>query len=170
MSGTILLLLGFVFGLAGAIKLLSPEQFRDTLRKLLGARLARPLSAAVPVLELALAVWLLGGVAPREAAAVSILVLLLFSAALLRIWRRGLTCGCFGEAGESAPSGLVRNVILIVLAATVALPQAAPETPWSAGAGIIIGRVTVVIGAACLWACLVALFQQRKFVFSSAGA
>src|SRR5690348_9764028 len=107
MSGTILLLLAFVFGLAGAMKLGSPEQFRDTMRKLFGARLARPLSVTVPVLEIALALWLLTGLAPRQAAAVSILVLLVFSAALLRIWRRGLTCGCFGEAGDSAPSGLV---------------------------------------------------------------
>lgn len=167
MSGAILLLLGFVFALAGALKLFSPERFRDTLRKLLTPRVAPAVSVAVPVLELVLAAWLVSGVAPRQAAGAAIVVLLVFCAVLLRIWRRGLTCGCFGEAADSAPSGLVRNVILIALAATVAVPEALPETPWSLGLGMVVGRMTVVLGAACFWPCLVALVQRRNLIFSA---
>jgi uncharacterized membrane protein YphA (DoxX/SURF4 family) len=169
MSGAILMLLGFVFALAGVMKLVSPEPFRDTLRKLFAAGVAPVLAITVPLLELALAAWLVSGVAPRQAAGTAVVVLLVFCAVLLRIWRRGLTCGCFGEAADSAPSGLARNVILIALAATVAVPDVPPDNPWSLGLGMVVGRMTVVLGAACWWPCLVALVQRRNLIFSTGG-
>jgi hypothetical protein len=118
------------------------------------------------VQELILAGWLLSGVAPRAAAAVAVLVLLGFSAALLRMWRKGVSgCGCFGEAADSAPAGLVRNVLLIGLAtAGVVLPAAAPAGPWSGGAAEVVGRGTLLVGAACLWACGVAVARRREFL------
>ena len=170
MSGAILLLLAAVFAAAGVSKILSPEPFRATLRKLMPAPLAAGASRAIPALELALSAWLLTGVAARQAAGVAIVVLLAFTAVLLRMLRRGLSgCGCFGEAVDSAPAGLARNVILIALAACVALPETTPEGPWSDGAVMIVGRLTLVVGAACLWPCLVALVQRRNFILSTTG-
>jgi uncharacterized membrane protein YphA (DoxX/SURF4 family) len=168
MPGAILLLLGLVFALAGASKLLSPDAFRATLRKLVPASAVRLIVVGLPVFELLLGAWLISGVAPRQAAGAAVVVLLGFCAVLFRIWRRGLTCGCFGEMADSAPSGLARNVLLIAMAAYVALPDGpVVDGPWSAGAGNVVGRLTVVLGAACLWPCLVALVQRRKMIFSS---
>lgn len=172
MAGVILLLLGVVFAAAGLSKLASPEPFRSTVLKLFGARAVTPMGLGVPIVELALGSWLVSGAMPRHAAAASVIVLLGFTAVLLRIWRKGLTCGCFGDASESAPSGIARNAVLIALALSVALPEALSSTgdgPWSDGPGMILGRWTVVIGAACAWACVVALVRRRKLIFSVNG-
>jgi uncharacterized membrane protein YphA (DoxX/SURF4 family) len=170
MVGAIVLLLAFVFALAGISKLLSPDRFRATLRKLMPLGAATVMVRAIPLTELLLAAWLVSGLAPRQAAGIAIIVLLMFTAALLRMLRKGLGgCGCFGEAADSAPAGLVRNVLLIALAACVALPQNASDGPWSSGEGAIVGRLTLVLGAACLWSCLVALVERRSFIFSTNG-
>ncbi len=170
MSGAILLLLGAVFVTAGVSKLASPDPFRNTLRKLVAPSLAGPMTVGIPMQELLLAMWLLSGVAPRHAAAVAVVVLLGFSSVLLRMWRKGLTgCGCFGEAADSAPTGLARNAILIALALGVVLPSDEVIGPWSGGAGEIVGRLTLVLGAACLWPCAVAAGQRRKFILGTGG-
>jgi uncharacterized membrane protein YphA (DoxX/SURF4 family) len=170
-NGAILLLLGFVFAAAALAKLASPDTFRATIRKLYGPRAAGLMTIAVPVAELLLAAWLISGASPRKAAAASVVVLLVFTAVLMRIWRKGLTCGCFGEASESAPAGMARNAVLIALAAWVAQQ---PETtandgPWSLGAGMILGRWTLVIGAACAWACAAAVVRRRREVMFGAS-
>lgn len=171
MAGAILLLLGTVFAAAGVSKLLSPDPFRNTLRKLVPAALVGPVSIGIPVQELLLAMWLITGVAPREAAAVAVVVLLGFTSILLKMWRRGMSgCGCFGEAADSAPSGIARNVVLIALALCVALPAQPIDGPWSAGVGAIVGRFTLVVGAACLWPCAVSVAQRRRFLVASGMA
>jgi uncharacterized membrane protein YphA (DoxX/SURF4 family) len=164
MPGTILLLLSVGFVVAGVAKLAAPERFRATLRKLMPAGAARLAGTGVPILELLLAAWLVSGIAPRHAAATAMLVLLAFSIMLRKMWRRGLSCGCFGEVADSAPSGLARNAILIALAACVALPATfdANDSPWAGGPTLVLGRFTIVLGAACLWPCLVALLQRRQ--------
>jgi uncharacterized membrane protein YphA (DoxX/SURF4 family) len=171
MTGAILLLLAFVFALAGASKLRSPDRFRATLRKLTHPGMANVMVRAIPTAELLLAAWLASGIAPRQATGVSVVVLLMFTAALLRMLRKGLSgCGCFGEAADSAPTGLLRNVLLMTLAACIALPQGAAEGPWSSGVIAILGRLTLVLGAACFCPCLVALIERRHLIFSSNGS
>lgn len=170
MSDAILLLLAVVFAAAGASKLMSPDPFRNTLRKLAPKRLVPAAALAIPLFELALAAWLLSGVAPRQAAGVAIVVLLAFTAVLLRMWRRGLSgCGCFGEAADSAPSGIARNVILIALGLAAALPTGVLHGPWSGGAGTVAGRLTLILGAACLWPCAIALVRLRDPAHQKAG-
>jgi uncharacterized membrane protein YphA (DoxX/SURF4 family) len=169
--GAILLLLGGVFAAAAVAKFASPEPFRATLRKLYGPTLARPIAIVVPVGELLLGGWLISGASPRKAAAVAVVVLLVFTATLMRIWRKGLTCGCFGEASESAPAGMARNVALIALGAwVVTLPETrAIDGPWSLGPGAVLGRLTLVLGAACAWACVVQVVQRRRMIFRFDG-
>jgi uncharacterized membrane protein YphA (DoxX/SURF4 family) len=169
MTGAILLLLGAVFAVAGISKLLSPDPFRTTLRKLMPQTVAHPATYAIPVQELVLAAWLLSGLAPRLAAAVTILVLLGFSSVLLRIWRLGLSCGCFGAAAESAPAGLARNAAMILLAACVALPDVRIQGPWAGGAGTVVARLTIALGAACFWTCAVAVVRRRQFIFATSA-
>jgi uncharacterized membrane protein YphA (DoxX/SURF4 family) len=170
-NGAILLLLGAVFAAAALAKFASPEPFRATLRTLYGRRAAAPMAVAVPVMEALLAAWLVSGASPRKATALAVVMLLVFTAVLMRIWRKGLTCGCFGEASESAPAGMARNVALIALGAWVAM---APETavidgPWSLGWGTILGRWTLVVGAACAWACAVQVVRRRGMIFGGAS-
>jgi uncharacterized membrane protein YphA (DoxX/SURF4 family) len=168
-NGAILLLLGAVFAAAALAKFTSPQTFRATLGKLYGPRAAGPMTIAVPGAELLLAAWLISGASPRKAAAASVVVLLVFTAVLMRIWRKGLTCGCFGELSESAPAGVARNVVLIALAAWVAmLPESsAIDGPWSMGPGMILGRWTLVIGAACAWVCATAVVRRRGMIFGT---
>jgi uncharacterized membrane protein YphA (DoxX/SURF4 family) len=170
-NGAILLLLGVVFATAALAKFASPEPFRATIRRLYGPRAAGPMSLVIPVMELLLGGWLISGASPQKAAAVAVVVLLAFTAVLMRIWRKGLTCGCFGEASESAPAGMARNVMLIALGTWVAmLPEArAIDGPWSMGPGVIVGRWTLVIGAACAWACAVQIVQRRGMIFGAAS-
>jgi hypothetical protein len=170
-NGAILLLLGVVFAAAAVAKLTSPEPFRATIRKLYGSRAVTPMGVGVPVVEFLLGAWLVSSTAPLKAAAVAVVVLLLFTAVLMRIWRKGLTCGCFGKASESAPAGILRNLILIALGAWVAMQPVTStiDGPWSLGPGMVFGRWTLVVGAACAWACVVQVVRRRGLLFSASG-
>jgi hypothetical protein len=168
MSGTIILLLAAVFALAAIAKLRSRDAFAAVLRSLVPALLVKPLSVMVPVLELALAAFLLSGIATQTAIGVSIGVLVLFTAVLGEMWRRGLKgCACFGESVNTATtsSGVIRNVMLIVAASCVV---SNPGAVSFLGLDIssFLGRMTVVVGALCFWPCLVALIGQRKYLFN----
>ncbi|GIJ80088.1 Methylamine utilisation protein MauE [Micromonospora phaseoli] len=67
---------------------------------------AMVLGAALPLVELALGVLLLVGLATRLVAGVSVALLLVFIAGIVSAWARGLAidCGCFGVGGE-LPAG-----------------------------------------------------------------
>ncbi len=170
MPGVIVVLLGVLFVVAGMTKLSSPEPFRAALRKLLGPPLAGFATRAIPVIELFVGALLLLGIYPRKLSAVAVVMLLVFSAALLRMWRKGVSgCGCFGEASESAPSGLARNAILIALAlAFVVLPEQEPGV-WAHDWRSVSAQLTVVLGAVCAWPLAVALFNRRGMVFGNGG-
>jgi uncharacterized membrane protein YphA (DoxX/SURF4 family) len=66
--------------------------------------LVRPVATALPVLELALGVFLLVGLGTRIVSVVSVLLLLVLIAAIAQSWARGLSidCGCFGGGGHVA--------------------------------------------------------------------
>ncbi|WBB56795.1 MauE/DoxX family redox-associated membrane protein [Verrucosispora sp. WMMD573] len=67
---------------------------------------AMVVGAALPFVELALALLLLIGLATRLTAGVSAALLLVFIAGIASAWSRGLAidCGCFGVGGE-LPAG-----------------------------------------------------------------
>jgi hypothetical protein len=66
---------------------------------------------------------------------------------------------------------MARNVALVVLGAwVVTLPEShALDGPWSLGPGVVLGRLTLVLGATCTWACVVQVVQRRRMIFSFDG-
>lgn len=162
MSGAGTLLLAAVLAVAAISKWRAPDAFRAVL-----AALGAPRAAArvVPFAELLLAGLLLSGAAPRVAAFAALGLLVIFSAALVRLRRLHddpLGCGCFGvhEADASPGAGLARNGLLAAVALAVAIAPSV-EAPLDGGAAALAGRLSLVIGAACLWALLRALAATR---------
>jgi uncharacterized membrane protein YphA (DoxX/SURF4 family) len=87
--------------------------------------LAMVIGAALPLVELALGVLLLVGLATRLAAGVSAALLVVFIAGISSAWARGLRidCGCFGVGGEltagqdpSYGPEIARDLAFLVLA------------------------------------------------------
>lgn len=83
------------------------------------------IGAALPLVELVLAVLLLAGVATRVAATTSALLLAAFVTGIASAWARGLRidCGCFGGGGDLAEgvdpaylSEIARDLGLLVIA------------------------------------------------------
>ncbi|HVN10669.1 MAG TPA: MauE/DoxX family redox-associated membrane protein [Kineosporiaceae bacterium] len=121
------LVLAVVFFAAGVPKLMDPD---GTVRSVRAFRLVPEVFVpafgyGLPVLELALALLLLVGLATRVAAGVVAVLLVMFMIGIAAAWARGLSieCGCFG-----APTGpvvdptsgyrldLLRDAGLLVLA------------------------------------------------------
>ena len=121
------LTLAMVYAAAAFGKLLSP---RSTPLLLETFRLSPRLKLAVqalPALELTVAGALLVARTSRIAAAVSCLLLVLFSALVVRNISQGLagTCNCFGRLHSSRIgwSTVVRNMVLISASALIAVPS-----------------------------------------------
>ncbi|WP_428961640.1 MauE/DoxX family redox-associated membrane protein [Micromonospora fluostatini] len=104
--------------------------------------------AALPLVELALGVLLLLGLATRLVAGVSTALLVVFVAGIVSAWSRGLAidCGCFGTGGELAagqsPSYLpeiLRDLGFLALAGFLIIW---PRTPVSVDAALA-GEPTV---------------------------
>jgi uncharacterized membrane protein YphA (DoxX/SURF4 family) len=98
---------------------------------------AKVVGAALPFVELALAVLLLVGLATRLAAGVAAGLLTVFLVGIASVWARGLSidCGCFGGGGQLAPGAhpnylwdILRDAALLGLALFLLLT---PRTPVS---------------------------------------
>lgn len=164
MPGAIVLLLAIVFVIAAIAKLRSEAAFRAVLRGVFPKLLVEPLAAVVPVAELALAAFLLSGLAPQRAAVGAIILLALFTLTLAVMWWRGIKgCACFGESVNTATtgSGVIRNLFLIAAAAFVA-HGSGPVALWGPDVSTLLGRLTLVVGALCLWSGALALANQRQ--------
>lgn len=98
--------LAAVWLISGSIKLADPGQTYLAVKAydVLPSGLVHPVATAMPLLELALGVFLLVGLGTRIVAVVSAAALLLLIAAIAQSWARGLTidCGCFGGGGQVA--------------------------------------------------------------------
>jgi hypothetical protein len=117
--------LALTFAWASATKLLRFSRWRRSLEGYgLRGTAADVVAAAVPPIELALAVLLVVGFRP-VGAALSLALLATFSAAILRAARtRGsrLPCGCFGgDEARDYRLMLLRNAALGLLAAVILL-------------------------------------------------
>jgi uncharacterized membrane protein YphA (DoxX/SURF4 family) len=103
---------------AGIAKLLDLEQFRRQVEAydVLPGGLAAPFAYALPFVEAALGLYLAAGLLVRAAAAVSTALLVVFVAALLQAWARGLSldCGCFGAVARETvgPLAVLRDAAL----------------------------------------------------------
>jgi hypothetical protein len=153
-AGVLTFLLAFVFGIAGVRKLHSGERFEAALRELVAPAAVPALKVTVPLCEVALAVFLLGGWALSMAAAAAIALLLVLSAGSIRLGRAGWSggCGCFGESATELDHRfeLARNGVLLVAAgALVVLPGTAG--PWSGGPAEVAGRAALAFALIVAW-------------------
>jgi peroxiredoxin len=120
------LLLAAVFGVAGVAKL---ADLAGSRRALIGFgvndRLAGPLGAALPVLEILVALALLAPWTGRAGAAAALVLLLVLAAGIGWNLARGRSadCHCFGQLGAQRASWktVARNVLLAAVAGVVVM-------------------------------------------------
>ncbi|MEI7539897.1 MAG: MauE/DoxX family redox-associated membrane protein [Actinomycetes bacterium] len=102
------LLLGGVLITAGGLKALKPSVSAGAVAayKILPTELAHLVGYALPWLEIAVGVLLIIGLSARFAAVVGMAVMLIFVAAIISVWARGILidCGCFGGGGAVDPT------------------------------------------------------------------
>jgi uncharacterized membrane protein YphA (DoxX/SURF4 family) len=130
--------LAAVWLVSGVTKLIDPGQTFLAVQAydVLPAGLVAPVATGLPLLELALGVFLLVGLGTRWVSAVSAVVLVVFIAGVAQSWARGLTidCGCFGGGGQVAqgqtryPGEILRDLGFLVLAGWL---MVRPRTPFS---------------------------------------
>jgi len=135
-----------LFASAAIHKLRDLRRFDEIFQayRVLPALSRRPLAWGVPVLELSVAVGLVFDASRPSAAAVGVLLLLLYAGAIgvnLRRGRRDLACGCGGpdERRPIAPWMVWRNVVL-------ALALASSTVPWTARPLNLTDAVTITFG------------------------
>lgn len=120
-------LLAVVFFIAGWSKVsdLAGSGRAVAAYQILPYDLAKIVGAALPFVEIVLALFLLAGLATRAVAGITGALLLVYIGGVASVWARGLSidCGCFGGGGQLAagthPSYLwdiVRDVALFAVA------------------------------------------------------
>jgi uncharacterized membrane protein YphA (DoxX/SURF4 family) len=102
------LLLGGVLLVAGGLKAFKPSESAGAVAayKILPTDIAHLIGYALPWLEVALGILLIIGLTMRLAAIAGTAVMIIFIAAIISVWARGILidCGCFGGGGEIDPS------------------------------------------------------------------
>ncbi|HYK65097.1 MAG TPA: MauE/DoxX family redox-associated membrane protein [Patescibacteria group bacterium] len=149
---TISIALALVFGASAALKLVDFDEFRAAVAnyRIVPEALATPLSALIPVAEAAGAVGILIPPAHRAAAAILLILLGVFTAAIVINLMRGrlnVDCGCFGPALRQPLSWWLpaRNALLMGLAAIAIMPsEGRAMTPLDV-ATIFFGAATIVV-------------------------
>ncbi|WP_211323234.1 MauE/DoxX family redox-associated membrane protein [Amycolatopsis palatopharyngis] len=131
--------LAAVWLVSGWLKLTDPGQTYLAVQayEVLPESVIGVVATAMPLLELVLGLLLLAGGLTRLTAVASAAVLLVFIAAVIQSWARGLTidCGCFGgggqvEAGETRyPQEIARDTGFLLLAVWLMIR---PRTLFSA--------------------------------------
>jgi methylamine dehydrogenase accessory protein MauD len=120
------LVLAAVFATAAAAKLAGRREAIEGFETFgLGRRLSKPLARALPVVELAIAAFLLPARTAAAGAVAAAGLLAVFTGAIAYQLARGRRpdCNCFGRlrAKPIGPSTLARNVMLLGLAASAAV-------------------------------------------------
>ena len=138
-TGARLVLAGVLFA-AGGLKLLHPDEAARAVRayEILPVSWGQAFGIGIPLVEIAVAVLLVLGIATRVAAALTVVIMVVFIAAIVSAWARGLSidCGCFGGGGAVDPEGktwryvseILRDLGFIALAAWL---LAYPRSHWS---------------------------------------
>ena len=102
------ILLGGVLLVAGGLKAFKPSESASAVAayKILPTNLAHLMGYALPWLEIALGILIIIGLTTRLAAVVATAIMIVFIAAIISVWARGILidCGCFGGGGEVDPS------------------------------------------------------------------
>jgi uncharacterized membrane protein YphA (DoxX/SURF4 family) len=93
---------------AGGLKAFKPSESAGAVAayKILPTDIAHLIGYALPWLEVALGILLIIGLTTRLAAIAGTAVMIIFIAAIISVWARGILidCGCFGGGGEVDPS------------------------------------------------------------------
>ncbi len=120
--------LGVLFLVAGLPKIIHPDLFAESVNNyhLLSTAAVNWLVIVLPWLEVLCALALLAGIAVRGAAALLVLMLCVFTLAIISGLARGLdiSCGCFGTGASGKRIGyeeVVRDGVMLVAAAAVFL-------------------------------------------------
>jgi uncharacterized membrane protein YphA (DoxX/SURF4 family) len=119
------LILGSVFVVAAAMKSLAPDEFRFTMAQLIqpiviSEWLLSILMWSIVAVEILLGVLLLSGYRVKQTATASVVLLVVFSAALVVLMVKNESCNCFGTAVHTSGSmSLMRNAILILIAVLI---------------------------------------------------
>ena len=130
--------IGAVFAFSGFTKVVDIDGTIRAVRayRLLPEAIVPTIGSGLPVLELALAVLLLGGLLTRVAAIITVPLSAAFFIGVASAWVRGLSieCGCFGNGGPTANPvpGYVRELVLnglLILAAGWLIRR--PASRWS---------------------------------------
>ena len=116
---------GAVLLFAGIAKFRSLPTFTATVRAfgIIPGALSRPVSVAIPTIEVVLAALLLFGVALRASGAASAALLIAFGLAITWNLIRGrrVACGCFGSASERISElSVFRTSVLLILSSMIA--------------------------------------------------
>lgn len=150
---------GLVLLTAGIVKLRDRRQFTEIVRgyELLPQSMTSLVGQLLPVIEIAVAVWLLSGVLLPWSALIACGLFVMFCsvvmANLLR-GRRDIVCGCFGPKQEQRLGWTIvaRNFVLILL--TILSSQSHTEV-LSFGEIVVIGLMaSVAFGLWNLWGLL----------------
>lgn len=100
--------LGGVLLVAGGLKVTKPTESANATAayKILPTDIAHIVGYALPWLEVAIGLLLIFGVMVRQTAVFGGLIMLIFIAAIISVWARGMLidCGCFGGGGALDPS------------------------------------------------------------------
>ena len=144
--------LAAIFAWSGTAKLRDIEMFEGVVAhyRLIPRAMEKSLARLVPLCEWACAGGLLFSSTRTFAAVGLVLLLCLFTGAIAINLMRGRTnidCGCFGPALRQSLSVslLLRNAVLIVLAALVALPAGQRPVEWIDWVTIGFGAATVLV-------------------------
>ena len=130
--------MGSLFLWSGIVKALHPIAFSDNLRnfELLGDPWIAFVALFLPAFEIVIGLCLLTGIWWRGATVWVMVAGVLFSAALISAWARGLeiACGCFGpEIGNTSPNlpfHLAGLTLLIGLGMAMLLSSRKPDASW----------------------------------------
>jgi uncharacterized membrane protein YphA (DoxX/SURF4 family) len=94
---------------AGGVKLIEPHGARDAIMayRIFPPAWAPVMGYALPLLEIALGLFLLVGLFIRLSAIITALLMFAFVAGIISVWVRGysIDCGCFGGGGDISPAG-----------------------------------------------------------------
>lgn len=159
-SGVLVLqmLVGGMFLVAAAAKLLHLSEFKASVRGFdVVPRLAvRPVSGAIPLLEVLCGTLLITGVAVMWGLWLGVALVSVFltaSVLALRQGRGGIDCYCFGAGGQPLGRATIIRQIVILALLGLLVPAAGPIPLLSVEAeGSLIGFAGVVVFAAGTWA------------------
>lgn len=168
--------LAYVFIAYGVEKLFRTKSFTATIRgyHVVPEGASPILARTLPSLEVGLGTLLLFNIAPVTVAIALALLLLVFSAVLLKQGLNKKDCGCRGSKPTSPRKALVRNLVLLLLSgATIALSSLISPTTDSvlvvAEAVVLAAILVLTLAAQRAWASRLAHHLQHTTTIKAAS-